>query len=240
MIDRLEDITNINQLPDEFSIKCPFCPPYYQMKDDKKKLGICLSKDAYHCWRCGAHGRASILLTQYTSISKTDLLNFSFSKNNFNKFDPNSELVKSELVAYDAISNKILENNLMNAKLYLNNRGINDKDIEYYDIRVGKSNTLFKNRILIPTFDDFNNCCYFVARQYTDPNTKIRYLNSFESHKSFCVWNLNKVKENDKIIITEGCFSGISADKSSTGTAVATYGKFFKSISSKINIREKT
>lgn len=233
---RLEDIVDLKELPEQFSVQCPFCPPHYQ--DGKTKLGISLSKNVYHCWRCNAKGKASELFLRFTGINKMDLLNFSFEKKDFFQYDPNKELLKSELVAYDALSNKILENNLHNAKNYLNNRAITDEEIKYYDIRTAKSNNLFRNRIMIPTFDKYGNCVYFVARDYVNPNNKVKYLNALDTHKAFCVWNLNNSKENGIIAITEGVFSGISAnkirDQLQDFTAVSIFGKFISKEQAKL------
>lgn len=241
MIEDLSEITSLNDLPDSVEVRCPFCPPHYQ--DGKKKLSVDFNKNVYHCWRCNAKGKASELLSNYTQVSHMDVVNYTFSRENlmkgvlYNKTEK-KEVNTSELFAYDAISLKIIENNLNNAKIYLNKRGISDKDIEYYDIRVGKKNTAFKNRIIIPTYDDFKNVCYFVARDYVNPDNPRKYLNSAGSNKSCHVWNLNHAKENDIIIICEGCFSGISADRVPDMTAVCTYGKFMSNIQAKL-IAEK-
>jgi hypothetical protein len=85
---RLEDIVDLKELPEQFSVQCPFCPPHYQ--DGKFKMGINLEKDVYHCWRCNAKGKASELFLRFTGINKIDLLNYSFEKKNTN-FDPNRE-----------------------------------------------------------------------------------------------------------------------------------------------------
>lgn len=224
---RLEDIVDLKELPEQFSVQCPFCPPHYQ--DGKFKMGINLEKDVYHCWRCNAKGKASELFLRFTGINKIDLLNYSFEKKD-HVYDPNRELLKSELVAYDALSNKIIENNLYNAKEYLNKRHITDEEIQYYDIRIAKNNNLFRNRVMIPTFDKFGNCVYFVARDYVNPTNKVKYLNALDTHKAFCVWNLNHAKEGGIIAITEGVFSGMSADKLRNQldnfTAVSIFGKF--------------
>ena len=233
---RLEDIVNLKELPEQFSVQCPFCPPHYQ--DGKFKMGINLEKDCYHCWRCNAKGRASELFLRFTGINKIDLLNFSFEKKNFD-FDPNKGLLKSELIAYDVLSNKILENNLYNAKKYLNKRNITDEEIKYYDIRVAKSNTIYKNRILLPIFDDYGNCVYFVARDYVNPDNKIKYLTPYDTHKAFCVWNLNNVKEKDKVIICEGIFSAMSANKLKEYTSTAILGKFISKQQAKIISNKK-
>ena len=237
MIEDLDDIVDLKDLPTSIEVHCPFCPMHYQ--DGKKKLSIDFSKNVYHCWRCNAKGRASDLLNRFTQLSHSEIISYMFSKDEFinrslNHQEIKKEVVTSELFAYDAISLKIIENSLNNAKLYLNNRGISDKDIEYYDIRVGKHNTAFKNRIIIPTYDEYGNVCYFVARDYVNPNNPRKYLNSAGSNKSSHVWNLNHAKENDIIILCEGCFSGISADRIPNMTAVCTYGKFISSTQAKL------
>lgn len=239
-ITRLEDITSLDNLPDEFSVECPFCPSYYQ--DGKRKLNVNMVKNVYHCWRCNHSGTANKLLAKYSQLSRTDVMEITFNPSfkrdvdNLLKEDNN---LKVEIFDYNNLTHKILENSLYNAKLYLNNRGITDDEINYYDIRVGKNNNAFRKRILVPTYDDFGNVVYFVARDYVNKDTNKKYLNSPGSNKSIHVWNLNNVKENDIIIIAEGCFSGISANRSKIGTAVCTFGKFMSDYQAKLIANKK-
>ena len=228
--DSLEDITDISELPEgECTFCCPFCPP--TKHDGKRKLSVNFTKNLYHCWRCGASGRASDLLKQYSNINSKDLNNYAFKDfektsklhfRNFDAFKRDSNEIKTELFAYDNIAVKILENSLPNARMYLNSRGITDEEIKYYDIRVGLD--AYKGRILIPTYDDFGNVTYFVARDYLG-TSPMKYFNAKDTNKSEHVWNLNNAKEGDTIIITEGCFSGISANRIPNMTAVCTFGK---------------
>lgn len=238
MIKNLEDIDSLKDLPEEIQVCCPFCPPHYQ--DGKTKLNINFNKNVYHCWRCNASGRAVNLLKKYANINQNELFDYMFDPDNMQFTSKNN--IKStdipDIFDYDNISNKIIDNDLYNAKEYLNNRGISDIAIKYYDIRVGRSNTLFKHRVIVPTYDNYGNVVYFVARLYCKTDDPRKYLNSPGSNKSEHVWNLNHAKENDTIIICEGCFSGISADRIENMTAVCTYGKFISNKQAKL-IAEK-
>lgn len=230
--DSLEEITSLADLPNgECTFCCPFCPP--SKHDGKRKLSVNFTKNLYHCWRCGASGRASELLHQYSNIDNKELNNYAFKDfdkttklrfHNSNSKARETSDIKTEIFAYDNITLKILENALPNAHAYLNNRGITDEEIKYYDIRVGLY--AYKDRILIPTFDDYGNVTYFVARDYVG-KSPMKYFNAKDTNKSEHVWNLDKVKENDIVIITEGCFSGISANRVPGMTAVCTFGKAF-------------
>lgn len=227
--DSLEEITSLADLPSgECTFCCPFCPP--SKHDGKRKLSVNFTKNLYHCWRCNVSGRATDLLREFSNIPSSELGTYAFkdfdksSKIHLRNLYPNShnDDIKTELFAYDNIAVNILTNNLPTAHAYLNNRGITDKEIEYYDIRMGLGT--YKGRILIPTFDDYGNVTYFVARDYLG-TSPMKYFNAKDTNKSEHVWNLNNVKENDIIIITEGCFSGISANRISNMTAVCTFGK---------------
>lgn len=234
-ITRLEDITSLDNLPDEFSVECPFCPSYYQ--DGKRKLNVNMVKNVYHCWRCNQSGTANKLLAKFSPLSRSEIIEITFNpsfKRDVDKLLQTDNNLKVEIFDYNNLTNKIIENSLYNAKLYLNARGITDEEIEYYDIRVGKNNNAFRKRILVPTYDDFGNVVYFVARDYVNKDTNKKYLNSPGSNKSIHVWNLNNVKENDTVIIAEGCFSGISANRSKVGTAVCTFGKFMSDYQAKL------
>lgn len=105
------------------------------------------------------------------------------------------------------------------AYIYLVERNVSEADIAFYQLVVGTGR--FRNRIFIPTFDSKNLMSFWVARQFRGESS-IKYLNPLNLQRRNQLFNYNKAKESESIMITEGVFSSMLAGRS----AVATFGKF--------------
>lgn len=214
-IDDIKEI-DLNSGYTEYMCMCPNCKRLGKKVEDHK-LGISLSKNVFHCYRCSWSGSVDYLLNGV--VSGRDLLEFKFRDFKENK----EQLLNSEILDYDNVATKIDEY-CYDAITYLKNRGFTKEDIEKYDIRLGKG--LYQGRLTIPVYDDYKNVVYLTARDHINKNNPLRYINPPESHKSLFVWNLNNVNSGNKIILTEGVFSGMAADKvSDEFTAVCIFGK---------------
>lgn len=218
---------------DEYIYRCPFCEDNGKSPDLKGKLYVNNKLLKYHCFRCGQSGR---LIVNPSDINLTPT-------------PSNSELI-SRLEEQVGISTGVLvsEDNLVKLEYeipkfyplpgsqeynYLKFRGISDYLIKRYDIRIGSVISKYAYRIIIPNrvvhIDEYTDKTdMFVARYIFDiPKDEEgreliqKYLNPFGNNRRKVVFNLHRIKENQPIIVTEGCFTAISAGLN----AVATYGK---------------
>lgn len=228
-VENLSDIDLTGNVA-QYVTHCPNCSRLGKRNDDYK-LSVSLEKNVYHCYRCGSSGKATSLLRGY--VNSGDLIRYriNFDNNEFQR-NPNN-IVSSELIDYDNISQPI-DRMMLNAYSYLKQRNISLDEINKYNIRIGKG--LYKGRILVPTYDKVGNIVYLTAREYVDKNVENKYLNPPGSHKALAVWNIQNIKPCDIVVVTEGVFSGIAANRVLKGKAksVAIFGKSISDFQAKM------
>lgn len=209
----------------EFQVCCPYC------RENRYRFGINLKKRVGHCFNCqksiGARGILTLLGIAHAEIGviQTD---FSFLE------EPEGKEVTETLVAPDIDVGRPLHEVLnasdsqallmhMHAKRickYLESRGFNPIEFsEDYGALVPYPGTRYTGRVILPVYEK-GNLVYFQARA-TNPQAKPKYLNPAKEHaalsKSQIVYNLDKAKEYEEIILCEGIFSAVSAGKNAVG-----------------------
>lgn len=204
---------------------CPECQKRVGSIDEHGNLWVDTKKLVFHCFRCEWTG----------SISNKSSKGYTFEQN------PNSKVLAQKTA--EALGLVVKRNSIkhFNYKIpslsvrsvpdamnYLYNRGIDDNQIDYYNMRFSSFlDGKYKNRIVIPNKlivkpDGTQTTDMFVARKlYNDADDLPKYLNPVGNNKSEVVFNLHNIPKGYPIIITEGVFSSISAGYN----AVATYGK---------------
>lgn len=186
-----------------YSFICPFC------KHSKPKLEICLDKTSpyyqnYNCWVCNEKGKS------INSLFKKLNINFRTDKK-INSNLENKKITKIELPSEfkTFINNKSYIG--YKALKYLINRNISREDILKYNIGYCEEG-IYKNRIIIPSYDSEGKLNYFTARSF-DNNQK-KYINPEINRKEiipfefFINWNL-------PIILCEGPFDAIAIKRNS-------------------------
>lgn len=234
MIKYAASVNEINDFTGQYYTNCPFCEKLGKDPDTNRKLGITFSINKYHCFRCGSSGKAFDLFEDI--MPRNEFYRGTLDRILFKpqQGPPDEINMIKELIDFDSISYKI-EPVHQNAVLYLRNRGITMEHIEKYDIRIGKPDSVFRRRLLVPTYDQWHNCVYMVARDYMG-NFQNKYKNPAESHKQNSVWNLNRAPDGSgTIIINEGVFSGIASERYvPEHTSTAIYGKYVSSYQAKL------
>lgn len=215
----------------QYVTHCPNCSNLGKRNDDYK-LSISLEKNVYHCYRCGCSGKVTSLLRGYVNSGDIIRYRLNLEDQDFIRKE-NPDTILSELIDYENISQPI-DKMMINACSYLEGRHIRFEDIEKYNIRIGKG--LYRGRILIPTYDNNNNVVYITAREYTSKDIENKYFNPPGSHKDLAVWNIQNIKKGDIVVITEGVFSGIAANRNlrDRAKAVAVFGKVISETQSKM------
>ena len=155
--------------------KCPVCDHH------KLKLSINLSKNAFKCWICDYRGRnirriirrfgSFIQLQKWDQITnREDLERFSDLFNDEVKEEINTiELPECFL----SLANKKQPATSKFANQYLNSRGISKQDILRWKIGFCFEGE-YRNRVIVPSFDENGNVNYFVARSYTNDSYKYK------------------------------------------------------------------
>lgn len=222
----LNELIDSRKDPTEKFAHCPFCFIKMGTPDNHHHLSINIKTKVYHCYRCQTNGH-------FTNLK--DVLGFS-SEYDFNYSD--LELLKKKLLREKSVRKPININDFSISPSmektpflisYLEERGYNFNEfIQKYDIKAGKvfkengvTIKKWKGRIIFPIKDN-GNIYLAVGRSYL--NFKPKYLNT-EGTKSGLLFNIDNVNNTDKVILCEGIFSAIAAEKFTKVPAVASLGK---------------
>ena len=196
----------------EILFKCPKCGHH------KSKLSVNIVKNVFKCWICDYRGRSIRRLIRsfgtYTQLQKWDEI---FGRQDLERFDDlfaersverNSQTVDLPEEFVSLCHNNIPKTGLY-ARNYLKSRGITDQQILKWKIGYCFSGE-YRNRIVVPSFNDDGNVSYFVARSYNGDTYK--YKNPRASKN--IVFNELYVNWNEDLILVEGVFDAINAGNS--------------------------
>ena len=197
----------------EYIYFCPFCSHY------KPKLQINIQSQKYHCWVCNESGVSFTSLfyklnasqQQFDELSDLGLTKFSIA--------PNTELGK-EIVKlpneFKSLFNKGDGIVYKRAITYLENRGITIDDIIKYNI--GYCNAgMYKNRIIIPSYDDTGKLNFFIGRDIYGGNMKYRNSPTTKNIIGFDFF----INWDEPIVLCEGPFDAIAIKRN----AIPLFGK---------------
>ena len=196
----------------ELLFKCPSCNHH------KHKLSVNLDKNAFKCWICDYRGRnirrlirrfgTYIQLQAWDKITgRPDLENFA------DLFDSSSERPVPQKVdlppEYISLCSDQLPATGTYAMKYLQQRGVTKADILKWKIGFCFSGE-YRNRIVVPSFDDDGDVSYFIARSYSGDSYK--YKNPRVSKN--IVFNELYIDWNKDLTIVEGVFDALVAGNS--------------------------
>jgi DNA primase len=191
------------------AFKCPFC------KHHKNKLEInCVTdekkQNPWHCWVCEAKGKTikSLFKGIKAPSNKVSELNLIIA--------PGDKRIKQEIGAielpkefiplYTSVEDRIGQIEAKHALKFLKKRGITQEDIIKYNIGFC-FNGPYKDRVIIPSYDENTSLNYFIARAYKDEMQK--YKNPPTDAKSAIGWELY-INWNAPIILVEGVFDALT------------------------------
>ena len=161
------------------------------------------TKPHFHCWRCGTSGKLSKLLKDFGThdsltkyyrelkdIRSSLLYNIDFGTNAEDfQFENTVELPKD----YRKINEK--DKYAKEAIEYLQNRGLDKFFIETYNIGYipyWSKDTEMRNRIIIPSYDEYGELNYYIARDYSGKR-RYRKYNNPDVKKTLFVFNEDKI-----------------------------------------------
>ena len=191
-----------------YSFKCPFCTHH------KNKLEInCItnakSENPWHCWVCEAKGKTIRSLFKNAKIpaNKVAELNMIIAPGKeYKQVTTALELPKEFISLTDIVENKIATIESKHAIKFLRKRGITPEDIIKYNIGFCNDGP-YKERVIIPSYDENGIVNYFIARAYKDGPTK--YKNPPADAKSAIGWELY-INWDAPIILVEGMFDALT------------------------------
>ena len=193
----------------ELLFKCPACNHH------KFKLSVNLDKNAYKCWICSYRGRnirrlvrrfgSYVQLQKWDSISnRSDLERFA---DLFMEHVPGEDKTKVELPEeFLSLATVNVPATGRQAYKYLRSRGITHENIVRWKIGYCFEGQ-YRNRIIVPSFDDDGDVSYFIARSYNGDSYK--YKNPRASKN--IVFNELFIDWNEDLTIVEGVFDAVIA-----------------------------
>ena len=201
---------NSNQ-GDEYLFACPSC------KHHKRKLSVNIAKNVYQCWVCDYKGRnVRRLIRRYANFTHLQRWDELTGRKDLSQFEDLFSTEKLEEVhepvelpeSFQSLANG-MPRSAITAWKYLRKRGITEADVLRWKIGFCFSGE-YRNRIIIPSFDDEGDCSYFIARSYNGDSYKYKNPRSSKN----IVFNELYVDWNEDLTIVEGVFDAIVAGNS--------------------------
>ena len=196
----------------EMLFTCPSCHHH------KRKFSINLNKNVYKCWICDYRGRnirrtirrfgTFTQLQAWDAITnRSDLEKFADLFNSNSHTEEHQKLqLPNEFVSL--CTEKIPATGLY-AKRYLQKRGVTNEDILKWKIGYCFTGE-YRNRIIIPSFDNDGDISYFIARSYSGDSYK--YKNPKASKD--ITFNELYIDWNKDLVLVEGVFDALVAGNS--------------------------
>jgi DNA primase len=193
-----------------YAFKCPFCQHH------KNKLEInCVtnekSENPWHCWVCEVKGKTikSLLKQLDSPPNKIAELNMIIVPTyTEQKLKNDTIALPKEFISLVDIGNldRVTSLEAKRAIRFLKKRNITHEDIVKYNIGFCYDGP-YKDRVIIPSYDENGNINYFIARAFIDGVQK--YKNPPIDAKSAIGWELY-INWDAPIILCEGMFDALT------------------------------
>lgn len=213
-IEKLFGEGSLSRDKQNLSVLCPKCK---KLKNtEKKKLAIHTLFYGYHCWSCKIKGKnIGNLIKRYKPYHYPAFIE---------KFKSSIKLNEEELAQQDevdgihlklpvgfisfvdAISQK--HQSLKNYLPYFKERNISYNDLVYYKLGFTDLDKDFKNKIIIPSFDENGKLNFFTSRMIHDRLPQYKYLNCGEDVDSI-IYNELYINWQEPLLVVEGPFDGM-------------------------------
>lgn len=199
----------------QIAFDCPSCAEVkglYGETDGKGNLEINYHKGVYKCWACyttqNMQGSISYLIRKYGN--KDIYKRYQLVKPKYEEFDDEDKpvrIVDSLPAEYVPLTpNNEYASGYWQHLRYCRERGITDEIIKKH--KIGFANTgKFRNRVIIPSYDDTGVLNYFVARSILHW-VKPKYNNP-ETPKDQIIFNHSLINPNSTIYLVEGPMDSI-------------------------------
>ena len=186
---------------------CPHCShhkPKLEINFTENKEG----NNPWHCWVCNKKGKSILQLLRKADASPDKIAEAKTYVKDVTYVSAEKAAIAlklpSEYVRLDQSNNNSIIKR--HAIAYLSKRGVNNTDINKYNIGYCESG-LYKNMIIIPTYDKDGRINYFTARSF-EKESFVKYRNPQVSrdiipNEHFINWNL-------PIILCEGLFDAMA------------------------------
>jgi hypothetical protein len=205
-----------------YSVRCPDdnCP---SLLKDKKKFIIHTQSFLCHCWVCSIKSKNLFyVLKQYFPHSVNEFKETFLEGLELDYEDDEQEpeikkeltLPKSFTFLMDLTNEKSQE--VTYAFSYLKNRGLTERDFWYYKLGIARQDPDFKNRIIVPSFDQDGKLNFFTTRTYIKKETKGAKYVHCSVEKTSIVFNELNINWEEELTIVEGPFDLMKCNDNAT------------------------
>jgi len=217
---------------EEHLFACPYCGHH------KNKFSVNVEKNVYKCWICDARGKNLLrVIRRFGSFSQQERWKeLSGHQEDLGEFD---RLFEVEVVieqreqvlempqGFRSLTRGLGDKSSLRALKYLSERGIGKYDILKWKMGFTTEGP-FRNRIIIPSFNQGGDLNYFIARTFSDDYR--RYMNPPVSRN--IIFNELYVDFEEEVTIVEGVFDAIKAHNAVPilGSTIRETSKLFRKI----------
>jgi DNA primase len=223
-----------------YAFKCPFCI-HHKNKLEINAITNEKNENPWHCWVCEAKGKTikSLLKMMKAPASKSTELNMIISPGvtrhitNIEHIELPKDFISLSNPFPAVIEDRIAQIESKHAFKFLRSRGLTNEDVIKYNIGFCKDGP-YKDRVIIPSYDENGILNYFIARAYKDGVQK--YKNPPTDAKSAIGLELY-INWDAPIILIEGMFDALTVKRN----VIPLFGKIIheklmkKLVSSSVN-----
>ena len=162
------------------------CPFHVSNPPGKKKLEVQIETDEkgenpYHCWACNARGKTLKSLLKKKKAGKTKMSEIDIIVKPGTKrahIPVNDITLPENFISLNEVEgmDRITRIEASHVKAYLGKRGITSTDVLKYNIGFCNKG-FYKDRVIIPSYNNEGNLNYFQARSYSDRALGMKYQN---------------------------------------------------------------
>lgn len=234
----------------QYQWNCPNCAAEKGGVDGKYNLETSFVLGKFHCWACDTKGNLSYLIGKYgnstllkeyqeeiKAINESRLYDLSSFMDTMNGNVQNDGKVLKLPKTFTKIDISTLKNKKL--KAYLEKRRITQDIIDKFNIGYTQwdgEDYSMRNRIVVPSYDNDGFLNYWVSRDFTGYEKRIKYKNC-DADKKEIVFQESLINYNADIVLVEGTIDAIYYPNS-----ISMLGKFllrdselFRSLYNKAN-----
>lgn len=194
---------------DELVFFCPrkSCRKY--VAQEKKKLSVNLKTDIFHCWTC-----------EFKGLDISPLLRFRGENDDYRQYVAERSIVSGQeekkyeevVLPPEFVSLSVDSKSFQRAAAldYVYSRGLKFQDVLRYKLGYCEDGE-YKNRVVIPSFDQHGALNFFVGRAYYDSMLKYKHGNFSKD----IIFNDYLVDWDQSVVLTEGPFDSMKAGQNS-------------------------
>ena len=206
----------------QYQFNCPDCAEENGgLPDNKYNLEVNFALGKCHCWKCGYAGPISRLVKEYggtellkdyyaavKDIKESKYYNIGLFK------DMAENAYLNDYIKLPDTFTKIDLKTCRKKKLveYLNKRHITQDIIDLHNIGYttwDEDKMNLRNRLIIPSYDSAGDLNYWVGRDFTGNEKRMKYWNS-KNDKNEIVFQESLIQWDANIVLVEGVFDALT------------------------------